>query len=190
MNSLWGLTWIVKNKSPSRPFFIAFPPPLTLRVWPLSIPAGIFTLIFSLLDIIPSPSQRGQSSSGIFPFPLQSSHSTTLLIIPQGVFWVILTLPWPLQFEQISNFLSFAPVPLHKLQNISFFIEISFSHPYAASSKDIVISYCKFWPMSWSSSPNWLPKEPFLNKSLNISDKSSPPKLEFWVNCCFVSPES
>ena len=115
--SLCGRTCIFIYKSPAVPPCTASPFPVSRIISPLSIPAGIVSLISSCFCRTPLPLQFLQGVFGIFPIPLHSLHSRALVKVPNIERRVSCTEPLPLQVPHIfTSFLSFAPVPSHSLQ--------------------------------------------------------------------------
>src|SRR5699024_8073011 len=127
------------RRSPLGPPFTPGSPLSRMRtLCPLSIPAGIVTLIFFLLDVYPVPAQSGHFSLMIFPEPPQFGHVCTFWTVPKKDCEVYTTCPLPPHFGHVSGDVpGLAPVPLQELHGSFSTRSSSFSHPKTASSNVI-----------------------------------------------------
>src|ERR1700730_1546460 len=75
LNTLCGRTWHITYRSPAElPLSPASPSPRNRSEDSLSIPAGIFTVIFLFFCTVPFPLQSRHGLSSTSPLPLHARH--------------------------------------------------------------------------------------------------------------------
>src|SRR3989338_8437751 len=108
---LWGFTSTTTYKSPCiPPFKPVFPSPLSLKWFPESMPAGIFTLILFLTRIWPEPLHFLQGFFIAIPEPWHFGQVVRVENIPNTVLCVLSTIPLPLHALHFESSLSLLPV--------------------------------------------------------------------------------
>src|SRR3989338_3987705 len=171
-----GSTSIITYKSPGEPPCPASPSPAILNLEPESTPAGIVIDILLVFCTLPAPLHSSHFLLIDFPTPLQTVQVEVVVKNPNGVLWLLFSVPVPEQFWQITTSSGlFAPIPLQSSQVSSLGILISFFTPLAASSKVMSSSYLKSCPLvGLCLLLPVLPPKNVLNKS--SKSNSAPPK--------------
>ena len=113
----------------------------------VSTPAGMSTLILTVLRFTPVPPQSVHGVSIICPVPPHLGHAVTFWNLPKGVLltWDICPLPphWSQVFLLVPGLHPLPPQVLH----LTFFeISICLLHPKSASVKSIVTVFCRSLP--------------------------------------------
>lgn len=109
--------------------------------WPLSMPAGMFTVAVRVARTRPAPPHPGHFSVITWPVPLQAEHGRCVTMDPKSELVVVRTVPVPLQTVHLfREDPSLAPVPWHASQfSLRWNLKV-FLHPKAASSNVMVTS--------------------------------------------------
>ena len=98
MNIGCGCTFMTMYRSPAGPPLLpGWPWPCRVITWSLSMPAGMFTVILTVLRTWPLPPQVGHGFSIILPVPPQCVHVRLVCIWPNMVFCTTVSMPLPPQ---------------------------------------------------------------------------------------------
>ncbi len=135
--------------------------PLSLSTEPLSTPAGIFTVVVSVLRVLPAPPQFGHIFVTFLPVPPQAEHVRDILKNP----FEVSCLPEPLHEGHVV--LASAPLPPHFLQLTSLESVMRLVVPEKASSSDTSRLAMRSAPRK-TSGPRLMPGP---KKSVNMSPK-------------------
>ena len=167
------------SRSPAGPPFLPAPPwPRRDTAWPLSMPAGMVTVMRRCLRTLPVPPQLLQGWWMILPLPPHLGQVVVVAKVkaPPPRWMRIWPLPW--QSGQISAVVPGAqPVPWHSSQGSVRVRFSSFSQPKAASSKEMVTEARRvspfMGPVRWRLEPP--PPKPPPKKEPKMSPRSMSP---------------
>src|SRR3989344_4434548 len=152
-------------------FSPAFPWLCSLRLFPVFIPAGMFTEIFFLFLSRPPPPHTGQGSSAISPAPWHFAHVFCVEMVPKKVFLECLSIPLPWHWPHSVFFVpGLAPLPLQLPHSSTLSISTCFFAPNTASSNE------RFILIAMSSPLRGPPREFCPNAWPKMSEKPEPKK--------------